>query len=350
MNAATRSLHRFCLSGVVFAIPVLLVLCSYFVTDPFRVLRDYADISKGSIVPLNKDHVSTSIYERNHGSQGYNAFLLGSSRTLAYRFKDWRVHLGPDAVPFAFDADKESLWGMHHKLRYLAEKGASIRDALIIIDPLVTFAPLANSTGHLFIKDPRTSGESRFTFQKTFLEAYLADLFFVKYIDHSLFGVTRPYMKGMLDLDGNNIVDPITAERSMPVEHRIQKDPDSFYAERAELFFQRDTTVQSHYPRMITKDHLMYLMEMRSMLDAQGTCYHIVISPLYDQKAIHPMDLKALELVFGRHNVHDHSGINSITRNERNYIETSHYREHVGRWIMDRIYGTGDKDGPMSGH
>ena len=291
--------------ALLFASPILIVLGMYVVLDPFRVVRHHDDISAGSFLPLNKDFASTTIYMRNARTHPFNSFLLGSSRTMAYRLDEWATHLPPTAEPFAVDASKETLWGIEKKLQLLDSTNAPIDDVLLIIDPLHTFAPMANSTGHLFIKDPRISGESNFTFQKTFLEAWFADLFFVKYIDYACFGKVRPYMEGVLAIDENNLMDPITAERNIGIERYITADPDSFYSARAAIFYQRDTTQHKVYPPMITADHKHALERIHRIIAKHHARLEVVISPGYDLLAINPTDLAALQQASAKNTFHD---------------------------------------------
>lgn len=343
MNSTRKTIVRFCSQALLFASPILLVLGAYIVLDPFRVVHEHDDISAGSFLPLNKDFASTELYIRNAPAQHFNSFLLGSSRTMAYRLDEWVKHLPSTAKPFAFDASKETLWGIEKKFEYLDSTQAPIDDVLLIIDPLHTFAPMANSTGHLFVKDPRVARGSAFVFQKTFLEAWFADLFFVKYIDYACFGTVRPYMEGVLAIDENNLMDPITAERNMDIEEYITANPDSFYTARAAIFYQRDTTEQKIYPPMITADHVRALEHIQQIIEKHHTKLEVVISPGYDLAAIDPTDLRALQNAFGKDHVHDYSGINPITKKIRNYIESSHYRQHVGKQIMDEVYDESDK-------
>lgn len=106
------------------------------------------------MLDLNKDHVGTSTYLALKDQEHYNAFLFGSSRTLAFRLKDWKAHLPADAVPFAFDAHKESLFGIRGKVRLIDASGGQLDHAILVICPDQTFAPFRNSEGALCIKDP----------------------------------------------------------------------------------------------------------------------------------------------------------------------------------------------------
>jgi hypothetical protein len=81
------------------------------------------------------------------------------------------------------------------------------------------------------------------------------------------------------------------------------------------------------------------LREVRAVFDAKGTDYRIVVSPLYDQRPLHPDDLMLLRRVFGAETVFDFSGANDITRDPHSYYEGSHYRPTIARRLMRAVYG-----------
>ncbi|HEX2618393.1 MAG TPA: hypothetical protein VHL57_12675 [Flavobacteriales bacterium] len=332
-------MRSFCLRCLLFLSPLLVLVVLYFVCDPFRVLYPHVEDGSSWIVVRNKDVYSTQRYIAGRAEHHYDAFIFGSSRTLAYRVKDWRTHLPADRHPFVFDAHGESLYGIDAKVRYIDRAGDPLRDALVVIEPRTTFAPMRNKTEQMNIKHPALTGESRLAFHKVFIRAWFTKLFFWKYLDYQLFHVHRPYMDDLLTFSGNNAFDPVTAERLMPIEEEIVRDPDAYYARRAKDFYARDTTVQHYAPRSIKPEHEAALREIRRVFAAKGTDFRIIISPTYDQLAIDRNDLALLQAIFGADRVFDRSGINDITRDKRNYIESSHYRFHVGRRILNEIYG-----------
>lgn len=59
---------------------------------------------------------------------------------------------------------------------------------------------------------------------------------------------------------------------------------------------------------------------------------------MYDQLKINEEDLEYLKTLFGDVNVFDFSGINKFTNDYKNYYEASHYRPHVTKEIMEKIY------------
>ena len=96
----------------------------------------------------------------------------GNSRSLYYRVDSWKNFIGEPAFKrYHFDASGETLYGLEMKLRFLAGQNARIRHCLILLD-FYTLQHIKNSEGHLFIKDPRISGESRLAFQAAFLKSF----------------------------------------------------------------------------------------------------------------------------------------------------------------------------------
>jgi hypothetical protein len=83
---------------------------------------------------------------------------------------------------------------------------------------------------------------------------------------------------------------------------------------------------------------MQMLSNIRQLLMKHHTNYRIVINPLYNQVEMSPGDLKVLHGMFVQDNVYDFSGINKLTQSYTNYYETSHYRPHVAREIMNIIY------------
>lgn len=333
-------MRTFYLRCILFASPLVVLLALYFVFDPFRVLYPHPeDEGRSWIVVQNKDFYSTQHYIDGWRTYGYDAFIFGSSRTMAYRVADWRTHLPAGRQPFVFDAHHESLYGILGKVRYIERVGGPMRDALVVMEPRTTFQRMRNDPEHVNIKHPAVSGESPLAFQLTFFRAWTVRAFCIKYLDYAIFHKQRPYLRTALTFTGDNGFAPITTERIIPQEDEIARDPDAYYTAHADMFPPRDTTVQRYIERRIKPMHLAALREIRAIFDRKGTDYRIVISPMYDQLAIDPTDLAELKAIFGADRVFDRSGINAITRDRRNYLESSHYRFHVGRRIMNEIYG-----------
>lgn len=316
-------------------IPILGLFIMYLYWDPFKVLKSYKDYSNSSVI-TNRDYISTSMFLYNKGKYNYNSFIFGSSRTLAFRPQSWQKFLPPDAVPFMFDASRESIYGIYTKLKFLDSTKVPIKNVLIILCRDCSFSQSGNHEGHLFVKHPATSGESNWSFQANFLEAYYSPKFLFNFYSYKLLGHYHPFMSGYIE-DRKIVFDTITNEISiLGQENEILQNPNEYYTRRNSLFYERigektDTT------QRINEKHRFMLKEVTSILERNKTNYKVILSPLYEQVKFNQADLSILEAEFGD-KLFDFSGKNSFTDYKTNYYETSHFRPIVGDSILKLIY------------
>ena len=332
MKQFISRLVRFSLIGIILS---LVLFSSYFYFDPFKVLRHYNDYSYSYVIP-NRDYISTTMFMSNYKNKSYNSFILGSSRTLAFKPNSWRKYLSDNDNPFVFDASNESIYGIYTKLKYLDSTNVEIKNALIILCRDVSFNYTENHKGHLFIKHPATSGESNLAFQFEFFKAYLSPKFPFNFYSYKILGTYMPFMAGYIDRRKITF-DTITNEINIiDQETEITENPAEYYAKRRDLFYER-IGEKTDSIQGITNKHLFLLKEIRRILEKNNTNYKVVLSPLYDQTKFNPSDLLLLKIEFGN-NLYDFSGKNSFTDNKMNYYETNHYRPNIGDSILKRIY------------
>lgn len=330
---------------VLFSIPFVVLVLGYVCMDPFKVIFKYDNYmssykegevrSSHEIVSLNKDFVSTENFLDKKDKYQYDSFILGSSRSMFYPIATWKNLVHSDRC-YHFDASAETLFGITKKVELMNKTHTPIKNVLIILDrTLLEFTD--NSKGHLYIKDPVLSGQNGFGFHLNFFKAFLAPKFFTAYIDYNLHKEMKTYMKFILE-ERPFTYDPVTNECTLQhFEDMIAKDPELYYKNKMQLFFERGVTLQYSQP-VIAETQRIDLQLIKHIFDEDHTNYKIVISPLYDQVAISKADLAALREIFGTENVFDFSGINRFTADYKNYYETSHYRPQVAIAIMDSVY------------
>lgn len=317
-------------------IPLLVLLGTYFYLDPFKVIYTYPDYShlKGVV---NRDFISTTMFLKNKHKYRYNAFVFGSSRTLAYRPLVWKQYLPKSARPFMFDASAEKISDIYTKIKFLDSINQPIDHALIILCRNVSFENTKKHDGHLFIHHPAVTHRSWTDFHLTFIKAYLSPYFLVSYHTFRMTGKYQPWMKDYLQ-ESADACDPVTNAIDInALEQNILQNPIAYYAQRKALFYHRDSRAQiDETPRMTQRDFEM-LQEIVALFKKRKTDYKVVVSPLYEQIKLNPDDKKKLVEIFG-HRLYDFSGKNAFTENPHNYYETSHYRPIVGNTILKQIY------------
>lgn len=327
-----RKLALFLTIGLV---PVLLLLVGYIYFDPFKVIRSYDNYSYPYVVP-NRDFISTEVFLHKDARNQYNAFILGSSRTLGFRPDHWKKYLPADARPFMFDASAETIYGIYTKLRLMDSLNVPLENVLLVLCRDMTFKTDRNSEGLLYIKHPATSGESRIAFQSEFFKAYLSPKFLFCFYTYELTNKYYPFMRGYIE-SRRITYDTVSNEISIiDQEEEIQHHPDQYYAARKAQFVPR-TAPSVDSVQQISAHMVEMLHGIRAIFDRRGTNYKIVLSPLYERKQFNPADRDKLEKIFPGH-VYDFTGDNPYTRTMENYYEKNHFRPVVGDGILATIY------------
>jgi hypothetical protein len=330
-------LYRLLTRSLILGAPLAVLAMLYACCDPFKVLYHHEQYyGPRDQVSLNRDYVSTELYVSSPSAQRPDSIIFGNSRSLAFLCTDWRRHIDSARV-LHFDASGETLFGIWSKVKFIDRTGGTLRHALVIVDA-ETLADTRNSQGHLFVKDPRTSGESRLAFQLAFFRAYLARGFFIKYLDFRCFSTFRSYMDGAIE-SRRFAHDPATNDLVFEsVEAEIAKSGENYYSPQRGIFSHRNASAHVIGPCVIFAEQARMLEEIRGVFDRHGTDCRIVVSPLYQQVRLNPNDVGELARIFGADRVYDYSGVNEFTSDIHNYYETSHYRPIVAREIMRRIY------------
>jgi len=322
-------------------LPIIILFILYLFLDPFKVIKSYDtfyDSKAKGRVGINKDYVGTITFNNNSKRIAYNSFIFGNSRSIFYQVSDWKKHLPQNAACFHYDASGEALWALNKKIEFLDNKGVNIENVLLILD-YVTLIQDKPQSGHLFIISPELVNNSNiFEFHKTFFLAFLSPKFLYAFIDFKISNIVKPYMKknNLLDDKPQNY-DISTNELRLDDFEKLISANKYYTEERLSVFFDRDT-VQRFSPQSITENQMTILTNIQSIFKKHNTKVKIVISPIYDQIKLNDMDLVYLKSLFGTENVFDFSGINKFTMNYKNYYESSHYRPHVTREIMEIIY------------
>lgn len=323
---------------VLIGLPIIILISSFLLFDPFKIIWKYKDYSQNYICIPNRDYVSTEVYKNNREKYKYNSFIFGSSRTMAYKTNDWKKHLGKNASPIVFDASGESLFGIYKKIQFIDKMGDTIKNALIILCSDCSLAVEGDNWGHLYMKHPGVAGTSWINFYEEFFKTYLDWKFLKNYYQ---FLLTHKFTNSMFGyLEYRKITfDTVTNDLCVVDWENGLTNPDQYYNSLNYLFYKREDSIPMWNSR-ISGNLKNMLIEIHQIFVKHHTNYKIVISPLYDQKKFNNLDFQLLGQIFGNENVFDFSGKNGITNNIRNYYEISHYRPIVGDSIMNVIYKT----------
>ena len=320
---------------ILLLLPLIVMLAVYLAFDPFEVVYSYRSHYNDTMINYNWDYNQTETLLRNYSVRRYDSFIFGNSRSSAFITRDWRRFADSSGM-LHFAAMNESLYGIHRKVLLLSKEHMPVRNALVILDTQVLSATV-NSTGHLFIKHPKVSGENSLVFHLTFFREFMDIPFFIGYLDYKLTGKVRPLFRSRFS--ERITYDPVTGDKNLvDREKMIEESPERYYDDKRSVFYPRDLSKEQYSSPVIKEIQIRYLQDIKNVFTENRTDYRIVISPLYDMKRLHPADLATLKEIFGSSRVFDYSGNNCFTRDVHNYYDGSHFRPRVGREIMGQIY------------
>jgi ribosomal protein L20A (L18A) len=337
MKKFISKLFRFSLIGLSY---LTIMAFLYIKFDPFKVLYDYNsffDNNAKVTVATNKDYASTTTFIKNSKKINYNSFIFGNSRSIFYQISEWKKHIGADAICYHFDASGESLWALNKKVEFIDKKENNIKNILLVLD-YSTLTKVKPKSGHAGIISPALVNNSNIIeFHKTFFTAFLNPKFSYAFLDYNISNKMKPYMNKVLD-DRQKNYDSKTNELRFDYFENLISKGKYYTPERLSVFYDRDKTIQKFSKECIKESQKNILENIYSITQKHNSQIKIIINPLYNQIKINKADLKYLRALFGEENVFDFSGMNSFTKDYKNYYESSHYRPHIAKEIMEIIY------------
>jgi hypothetical protein len=327
---------------IIFCLPFIILLIVYVYLDPFKVIRRYQSYYVSDVIPrvvLDRDYVSTATFDNNYSMYRYDSFIFGNSRSIFYEVKDWKPYIAETSSCFHFDASGETLYGLYKKIKYLERQNISINNALVIIDYSTLNGIEQVKMNHLSAISPQLEdNKNLISFHLCFIKAFFTPKFMIAYFDYKVSGKIRGYMTKNHLLDDRPVhYDLVTNELSYPLFERLIESGEYYTIERMKVFYQRDS-IQSFSPVVIGEKQRNMLTDINAVFIKNRTNFKIIINPLYDQQKLNEKDILYLASLFGKERVFDFSGINELTDDYSNFYEASHYRPHVAREILQRIY------------
>ena len=314
---------------LIIGIPVLLIFILYWITDPFKVNCPF---SLDNASEVNREYVSTELFLKQYPKYKYNSYIFGSSRACGLNTYVWKdllenPHLQNDTVSqFLFQAWAETVIGINQKVHFLDRNNIQIKNALVLIDFGSSFKN--NSFKAMDIKHFELSGQSKFGFYKNFIMAY--------------YGKPSKIFESVTGLFNTSVSDPIfdTISNDYDKSNKYSRfeRPMPDYAV-SKLSFPNTRPVEEQFaPQNITSEYEEILREIKEIFVKHDTYYKLLVTPEYSQININQLDMKTLEDIFGKENVSDFSGKNSITEDKYNFTDVNHFDMNAGWDILCAIY------------
>ena len=330
-------MKQYLLKLLLFLSPILLIVGTYVVLDPFKVIWHYDNYnSSESVISMNRGFVSTSVFHNQNDSAHYDSFIFGNSTSRAFYVDEWQKYIGTNTHCFHFDAMIGSVKGMYLKVKYVDEHKAKIKNALVILDHKLLGK--TNFQSHLFIQPPAlTHNENFVRFHWVNFLSFLNFKFIKALIDYKISGRFKPYMEDVLNVHNHISYEKGTNEEREDYAEHLISIGQYYTPERCAKFDSKQhpgTTDVAH----IDKEKRQMMKEMADIFKRHHTRVKVVVSPFYDQVLINPADLQCLHDIFGKENVYDFTGPNKWNSDYHNYYDAVHYRPQVATEILNIIY------------
>ena len=329
-------MKRFLLTILIFiAVPLILLVGIYLWTDPFRCIHDF-DIN--DVDATNREYMSTELFLRNNPTYHYNSFIFSSSRGCGMNTYQWKQYLPDGAQPFVFQAWSESLTGIEMKLNYLNEHQIPIDNALLLFDIPGTFDDEQIPTRVLAMKHYMFTGHSKFEYNVVqFWNFIQKPSLWSQSINKRLRGTKIACESDTItnDFEASNRYNYTELPQQDSLKQCSKMTRRTFLAKIEHV----SGDVKISEP-LINEQFEEQLRHIRTILEANHTDYHIIITPApcYTNPAINPMDLTVLYEMFGAERVHNYSGKNMFTEDYNNFSDPGHFGLRVGYMIVEDIY------------
>ncbi|MGE0268086.1 MAG: hypothetical protein AB7S78_06505 [Candidatus Omnitrophota bacterium] len=253
---------------------------------------------------------------------GFNAFILGSSRTNMIDVDMANQRSGQFYYNLAVGS--ESINGMEKKLRWLIKTQERVNQLIIGLEYDVMFLCEDVPDDSLFAKEhPEVSGSS------------WIDFYFPYLFKFNLKEWRRTVKKRNEPVYYQ--ADLTTGQWSYPESDRlIEEDPDGY----AKTRIVEDLACEPGQGRV--KINLERFKRLMALIRENGiptfifnSPYHQIIYKTFDQEEYQDW-LRQVKLIAG--DLWDFSGYNSVTTDNHLYYESSHYRREVGDMILKTIF------------
>jgi len=303
-----------------FGIPLLFIIASYIITDPFGTIKPFSLFYKMS---PNREYQSFELFKHNFKKQRYNSFIFGSSRGCGLNTYQWKKYLSKSSKPFLFQAWGETLTGIYQKIAYLRNKNIRIQNAIILIDIPGSFSKKQEPTEAIGIKHYELSEKTKLYYQSNLFIAYLKP-------SEIYNSINAYYHKNPTVIN----FDTITNDWNKNNKY-IKTCPKQDRTLNKDKFISVSETISSP---LIDKNMKIVLDSIKKIFNENHTIYKIIVTPAYTKEKINPKDLEILQKLFDKKNVYNYSGNNEITSDKYNFMDINHFDGIVGWKIIEEVY------------
>ena len=303
----------------VLVINMSLVAIVNYVVDPFNVFQSNILEKK---IQMNERFVKIDYLDENH--KKYNAYLFGSSRIGVIEPKVFEQYI-PKSKFYNFTVSSSNLHDYLMHLEYLVKEKYEIKELILQLDIDNMYYYGQGNSDYLSLLHPYVVDESLI-------------LFYAKY----LFGFFPLNLKAKIEVNLGQVL-----QKSYDLETgvwRLEKKEKRLLLD-AKKYVQEEKSFHIKNRRIISniqeKENKKSLKKIVDLCKAEGINLYVLTTP-HNQNMMDTFIIKDykkyLRNISEITGFYDFSGYNSITKNNANYYEISHYRPLVAEFIAAKIF------------
>ena len=289
-----------------------------YIVDPLDIfhsgiLKKYAQ--------LNERFIKIEYIKNNKNK--FNSYIFGSSRIGTTRTIDIEKYI-PNSKFYNFTVSNGNMYDFLKHLNYIVENKHEIKNLYLQID-ITNMASYMVKGGHRKLH-PDVIGESVFDFYAFHITGFFP------------LGIKRK-IKDNFFYKENKIYDIDTGAWSRPDRDKLIDEDCKKYVQQEKSFNQHHARVEGLGSRIdeITES----LQKIKKISIENGINLYVFTTPnnqnLMDKFIVKDY-LEFLKIISSITEFYNFTGYNSVTTNDCNYYEDSHYRPKIGSLIAARIF------------
>lgn len=323
------------------AMPFLFLLGSFFIVDPFMIVKDYKDYDhpRANFGLQNLGYISWLKFKKNNPSKHYNSFILGASCTLTYQSEYWKKYI--KGRVFRLPSNDENLYEIVKLLEALEKQPHQRIDNILIVSEPRLLAIDEETKGIMHTFPREVSGRSIFSLGTDYVKGFFSMPFnysYMKYVVSRIIGRktsdSAENNQGIADTKTND--DLSISQREADIN---SKGLLAYYNKKKEVFAGVDTMRRKTMPALFGESQIALFKRVKAVAQRHNTNLKIAIGPNLETDYMNPKDDAILREIFGDKNVVNYNvpAYKELLKKE-NFYDKVHYRPHIAKQILRDLY------------
>lgn len=305
---------------------VICIICMSVFANPYGVFNKKVMVDRiyGAMGKANARYMKIEYLLKNR--ERYNSFIVGGSRAGVIKSNDFEKYF------------------IGSKVYNLSVPGASIEENYLTINFLLNNFKVENIVLQLGMDQMAeygmNTGINKIHYKVT---GESSNLFYINYL--TIVNLKDIFNSLINEREKNDIYNNDGTWPYQLVENRIKDNEKKYYNKQKDFFLKNERTKNGNR----IKESVSYIKKIKELCDFKKVKLTVFLVP-HNHQYIDNYDkndyLEYIKEIAKVCEFWDFNGYNSITVNDKNYYETSHFRYFVGDMIIEKMCNKNNKNIP----